>query len=239
MRTDRVGNPGITIPQPQANRVGPACSSPPVWTDAMIFGNDHAAIDLLAGSLRCCEPSIRVEWSVFSDRVAAGNSDLIVIDVDGQSDGGESILRYLRSCGRHQRTILMARNIDQRTLLKVLAAGADGFLCKADGRDDVVRALQTARDGGPALTSTVAAELVAYARTHGAANNSMACEYCLTGREREIISLADKGYTFPQTAELIGIRVSTVYTHVRRMYEKMSVNSLPQALFEARRTGLL
>lgn len=149
---------------------------------------------------------------------------------------------------------------DEALTLRALSAGAEGVLYLEDGQDDLERALHAVAAGTPALTLTAARALIRHARdvrslcSGGRVGSSSAAPRSserdenpatppvavrLTAREREIILLADQGCTFTQAARLMGVQVSTVYTHVRRLYDKLSVNSLPQALHEARRAGLL
>jgi DNA-binding CsgD family transcriptional regulator len=61
----------------------------------------------------------------------------------------------------------------------------------------------------------------------------------LTPREREILALLADGETTSSTAALMGIRESTVRTHVERMRIKLSVNTRAAVVAEGFRLGYL
>ena len=61
----------------------------------------------------------------------------------------------------------------------------------------------------------------------------------LSERECEVLRLVAKGYTFPEIARLLGISAHSVMTYVKRSYHKLQVNSKTEAVYEARKLGLL
>ena len=48
-----------------------------------------------------------------------------------------------------------------------------------------------------------------------------------------------RGYTYAEAAQLLGVTHSTVQSHVKSIYSKLSVHSKTEAIFEARQMGLL
>jgi DNA-binding NarL/FixJ family response regulator len=61
----------------------------------------------------------------------------------------------------------------------------------------------------------------------------------LSPRELELLQLLNKGYTFKQCAELMGVGESTTKTQAARAYEKLGASNLQTALYEARQAGLI
>jgi DNA-binding NarL/FixJ family response regulator len=61
----------------------------------------------------------------------------------------------------------------------------------------------------------------------------------LSSRELDVLASLSKGHTFKQCAALMGVSESTVKTHITRIYEKMGVNNLQSALYEARIASLI
>ena len=61
----------------------------------------------------------------------------------------------------------------------------------------------------------------------------------MTEREREILLVLSRGYTYAEAARLLGIAPSTVQSHVKNIYSKLAVRSKTEAIFEARQMGLL
>ena len=63
--------------------------------------------------------------------------------------------------------------------------------------------------------------------------------YMVNPRETEVLGLIAKGFSFPEIAELLGISSHTVTTYVRRIYEKLEVNTRGSAVYEAVNLGLI
>jgi DNA-binding CsgD family transcriptional regulator len=61
----------------------------------------------------------------------------------------------------------------------------------------------------------------------------------LTRRELEVIDLAAQGHPYSQIAEIQGVSVSTVKTHLQRAYAALGVNSITGAVWEAMRLRLI
>jgi DNA-binding NarL/FixJ family response regulator len=203
------------------------------WQRIRAIGFDRDIPPLLAEALHACAPTTRIE----PGDSGADAADLSLVSVGGDEAPAIGLQRIAETTGLR----LAVCFCDSRgATIPAVAAGAAGVLYLHDGRDDLLRALHAAMAGAPALTATAAQELIAHARGQTpAVPGRVPTTIRLTAREREIIGLADQGCTFTQAARLMGVQVSTVYTHVRRLYDKLSVNSLPQALHEARRAGLL
>lgn len=53
----------------------------------------------------------------------------------------------------------------------------------------------------------------------------LALTYGLTAREAQTASYVSKGYSLEKTAELLGISINTVRTHMRSVYGKLAVHS--------------
>lgn len=61
----------------------------------------------------------------------------------------------------------------------------------------------------------------------------------LTGRQKEVLEFLNRGLTYREVAELLGLRESTVVSHVRAIYDRLGVSNKVEALFEGRVLGLI
>jgi DNA-binding NarL/FixJ family response regulator len=61
----------------------------------------------------------------------------------------------------------------------------------------------------------------------------------LTAREQEVLRLAAKGFSHTEIADILKLSANTVASYTKRIYEKLSVNSRAEAVYEAVRCGLL
>jgi DNA-binding NarL/FixJ family response regulator len=83
--------------------------------------------------------------------------------------------------------------------------------------------------------------LVAQSNAHGKGpGRAPACEAAnhspgLSDREIEVLTGVAKGFSYAEVGQMLGMSTNTVRTHIRRLYEKLSVNSRSEALMEFNR----
>jgi DNA-binding NarL/FixJ family response regulator len=64
-------------------------------------------------------------------------------------------------------------------------------------------------------------------------------EVYLTKREAAILDLIARGDSYGEVARQLSLSVGTVQTHIKNIYDKLSVHSRGEAVYEANRRGLL
>jgi DNA-binding NarL/FixJ family response regulator len=164
--------------------------------------------------------------------LAEGSFDLFLADLVLPDGLSIDTIRFARSQAPAPTVLVVSSLADEDTVVQAILAGASGYVSKDDPPADMARAIAIAADGGSCISPTIAHRLMEFLRKSSSSTREVCAS--LTARESEILELAAKGYNYRQIAELFGTQPSTVYTHVRHIYEKLQVCSLPQALFEAR-----
>ena len=61
----------------------------------------------------------------------------------------------------------------------------------------------------------------------------------MSARERDVLSLLERGCSYAEAAQLLGVAVSTVQAHVKSLYVKLGVHSKTEAVYEARQARLI
>lgn len=122
--------------------------------------------------------------------------------------------------------ILTAMN-DKELIFLALQAGADGYLLKRTKPADLRKALLDVIEGGSPMSSEIARRVVeSFRRQSSKAEKSLK----LSAREEEILVLLSKGYSNKAIADQLKLSVETVYSHLKRVYEKMHVHSRTEAV---------
>jgi len=130
---------------------------------------------------------------------------------------------------------------DEEHVLSALQAGARGYLLKGALTRDIALDIQDLRHGGSPLSPIIARQVLKRLQpepppeTHEQVND----EETLTPREVEILRLIARGFTYQETADVLGISMQTVHTHLKRIYRKLAVHSKTEAVFEADQRRLL
>lgn len=131
---------------------------------------------------------------------------------------------------------------DEANVLAALDAGAGGYLLKDGQADNLREHLQCLREGGSPLSPSIARTLInrhrQQARTHGDASpptQPLQEGPRLTERELDVLTGVAKGFTYAEVGQALGLTTNTVRTHIRSLYDKLSVNSRSEALYEYNR----
>ena len=136
--------------------------------------------------------------------------------------------------------ILMLTVYDEADhVFAALASGACGYLLKRTPPARLLEAIREAHDGGAPMSPEIARQVIARFRELEPAAATTATVAALSEQETRLLVLLAEGYTYQGAADLLGVSVNTVRTHVRRIYEKLHAHSRHEAVSTARRHRLL
>lgn len=175
------------------------------------------------------------------------SADILLVDL-GLPDG--SGIEVIRFCARHHpacSVMVITTSSDQDNVLDSIEAGASGYILKDLGRMDIARSLLDLHAGGSPISPTIARKVLARVRGGRAVNGARAeqagltpeAPVFLTRREATILDLIARGDSYGEVAKQLALSVGTVQTHIKNIYDKLSVHSRGEAVYEASRRGLL
>jgi DNA-binding NarL/FixJ family response regulator len=185
----------------------------------------HLLCDLAFSSIEAC-----------LDRVPASTKvDVILLDLGLPGMHGVHGIPDLLERFPGVRLLVITVYDHKPVVLQALAAGASGYLLKADHIDTILRGIDEVLAGGAPLNSHIARMILT---TFNAVTPAKP-ETDLTERERETLSLLGKGLIKKEIADQLGVSYNTVDTHVRNIYGKLQVHNLSGAVAKAMRQGLI
>src|SRR5882672_10939263 len=90
---------------------------------------------------------------------------------------------------------------------------------------DIVFDIQDLRNGGSPLSPMIARQVLKRLRApdDASARKTDEDETTLTAREGEILNAISRGFSYAETAQMLGISVGTVHTFLKRIYRKLAV----------------
>jgi DNA-binding NarL/FixJ family response regulator len=178
--------------------------------------------------------------------------DVVLTDLGLPDGSGLEVIRA--AVARYPRCEVLVLSIfgDETNVVAALDAGAGGYLLKDGSAENIREHLACLRDGGSPLSPSIARTLInrhratpkheappgpaATARTGGTPSDpAMASSPALSEREIEVLTGVAKGFSYAEVAQMLSVSTNTVRTHIRRLYEKLSVNSRSEALMEFNR----
>ena len=162
---------------------------------------------------------------------------LMDIELDPSGQGGKvnGIVgaAHLRTRLPDVAVVMLTHRDGASDVYAALEAGACGYLKKPTDMDAVVNGIREAHRGGMCMSPPVARLVLQFFQKQATAKT----DYELTDREREILRLMERGGRQKQIADALFLSPHTVDSHLRKIYQKLHVNSAPEALARAIRRG--
>jgi DNA-binding NarL/FixJ family response regulator len=166
--------------------------------------------------------------------------DVLLADLGLPDGNGLEVIRRAKACRPDCEVMVVSVFGDEEHVVAAIAAGASGYVLKDALAASFLGTIRELRAGGSPISPSIARIILNRTRAPGATPQAGAASDCdLAEREGEILSLVAKGFNFQEIARLLDISNNTVKTHIYRIYRKLSVHSRGEAVFEAKRLGLL
>lgn len=166
--------------------------------------------------------------------------DVLLVDLGLPDRNGLEVIRWFSA---HQPQVLsMVVTVfgDEQHVVSSFEAGAVGYLLKDTPMDELGLRIEELVDGGSPISPAVARSVIRrFAALPPLVAREQADDCLLSRRELEALRLIEKGLTYDEAAEVMGVTWNTVTGYLRRVYRKLEVNSRSQAVFEARARGIL
>jgi len=205
----------------------------------VLVEDDSATREHLA---RAIESSGDFQLAASAGSLAAGlaalrerKPDLLLTDLGLPDGSGVELVRAAAQSGALPLVISVFG--DEEHVVQAIRAGALGYLLKSDSQAAIARSLRDVITGGSPISPAIARYLLGAVRADAPEPAPDAPQ--LTEREREVLRAIVKGFTYEEIARLLEISATTVATHVRRIYRKLSVHSRSEAAYEALQQGIL
>lgn len=164
--------------------------------------------------------------------------DVMLVDLGLPDMVGTALIRRLRSLWPECDILVITMFGDDDSILESIEAGATGYLLKDESLDQVGNAIVEIHAGGAPMSPVIARKVLDRVRDPGSPETTRGnAESPLTRREAEILDLMARGYTYAEVARLLSLAVSTVQSHIKRIYAKLAVRSRSEAVFEAQKMG--
>lgn len=166
---------------------------------------------------------------------------LALVDL-GLPDGlGHTIIEALRGKDPQMMILVISAWSTEDAIMGALRAGATGYLLKERDDLELKLGIASALRGGapidPFIAKRIMQEFAAVAPKKDAPVDAAAV--ALTSRELEILQWVAQGMTNREIAEHLLLSKHTVESHVKNIYQKMSVTSRTRAIHVARQHGLI
>lgn len=162
--------------------------------------------------------------------------DVLLVDLGLPSGSGVELIRYANDHLPQTDVMVVSVFGDEPHVMASLEAGATGYLLKDAQAADLTEQIRTLRAGGSPISPVIARQLLLRLTPQSA---PVVDEALLSPQERQVLTLSAKGFSFEEIARMLEVSRHTVMTYVKRSYRKLQVHSKTEAIYEARKLGLV
>jgi DNA-binding NarL/FixJ family response regulator len=163
--------------------------------------------------------------------------NVVIIDIAMPDLNGIEATRQIVNDSPGAKIIALSMHSDRRFVLRMLEAGASGYLLKDSAFEELALAINTVVGGKIYLSPAIAGVVVEDFVRHSP-QTSAQITTDVTPREREVLQLLAEGRTTKQIASQLNVSVKTVETHRRQVMEKLDIHSVAELTKYAVREGL-
>jgi DNA-binding NarL/FixJ family response regulator len=160
--------------------------------------------------------------------------DIVLMDIEMPGMNGIEAVRLLKKDYPHIQVLMQTVFEDDERVFDSICAGASGYILKNHINTRLIEALQELQFGGSPMSPSIARKVLSKMQS---VSHHIKYEpppdYQLTPREKEVLACIVNGLAYKMIADQLHISYETVRSHVKKIYEKLHVASLTEAVAKA------
>ena len=180
------------------------------------------ALILLSGDMECV--GVFHDCSHVLEEMRRLNPDIVLMDISMPNVDGISGVQKIKKEFPQVRVIMQTVFTDEARIFASLQAGAEGYILKNASAEKIIESIKEVYAGGASMTPSIALRVMKYF------NQEKSTDFHLTQKEKEVLTLLADGNSYKMVADNLGIAYNTVNAHVRKIYEKLHVHSIGEAV---------
>ena len=169
------------------------------------------------------------------DKVRAETGDVVVLDISMPDRSGLDVLKQLRSERPKLPVLVLSMHSEDQYAVRVLKAGASGYLTKDSAPDELVKAIRKVVSGGRYVSSFLAEKLAFEIGT----DSSRLPHETLSDREFQVLRQIAAGKSVTEIAAELYLSVKSVSTYRARLLQKMNLTTNAELIHYAMQNHLI
>ena len=150
---------------------------------------------------------------------------VILMDVSLPGMSGIECTRKIKS--KHPEILIMMFTVyeNNENIFNALQAGASGYILKQSTPSELIEAIEELCRGGSPMSGVIARKVVDSFKLVKERQEDE-----LSPREREVLELLADGHRYKDIGDKLYISISTVRSHIQKIYDKLHVHNRTEAL---------
>ena len=161
------------------------------------------------------------------DQLETLEPDVILMDITMGETNGIDTTKLVKQKFPFIKVLVLSMHGESAYIVKMLEAGASGYLLKDAGKYEMIRAIRTVAEGNTYYSQRVSSAIVEHLTNPNQLKKNK--QIPLTKRELDVLRLIAEEYTNPEIAESLHISIRTVDTHRRNLLEKLQLKNTARA----------
>jgi DNA-binding NarL/FixJ family response regulator len=176
----------------------------------------------LAGSYSHCLDVI--------ENIQETKPDVVIMDIDMPGMNGIEGVELISKNFPTVQILMLTVFDDDEKVFAAIKAGAGGYILKNAEPKNLIRAISEVYNGGAPMTPGIAKKVLHQFQTMLPGEEK---DYHLSTREKEVLGLLVDGLSYKMIAAKLNITYDTVRAHMKKIYEKLHVASMTEAVAKA------
>lgn len=156
--------------------------------------------------------------------------DVVLMDIDLPGRSGIEGAYLVKKIAPTIEVLMLTVFDEDEKVFQAVCAGASGYLLKKAPPSKILDAIEEVYNGGAPMSPVIARKVLQLFPKTPATNTELDK---LTLREKEVLVSLSKGNSYKMVAAELDISIDTVRTFIKRIYEKLHVHSVAEAIHKA------
>jgi DNA-binding NarL/FixJ family response regulator len=163
--------------------------------------------------------------------VSRTSPDVILMDIGMPGVNGIEATHKIKSAFPQIKILIQTVFEDENNIFEAIRSGASGYLLKKSQASKIIESIQEAHQGGAPMTPWIANKVLDFFRSVSPKENRT--DYGLSKRELEVLEFLVKGMSYKMIGDSMSITYNTVNSHMKKIYDKLHVHSVGEAVSKA------
>ena len=161
--------------------------------------------------------------------------DVVVLDITMPGVNGLDVMKQIKAQKPHLPVLVLSVHSEEQYAVRVLKAGASGYLTKDSASDELIAAIRKVSSGRKYITSSLAEKLAFNLES----DTDKPRHESLSDREFQVLCMIASGKTIAEIAENLFLSENTIRTYRSRILEKMNMKSNNEITYYTIKHGLI
>jgi len=192
----------------------------------ILIADDHAIIrrgltQIVGGEPDMCVVGEAENGQQTVEFIRAQHCDVVVLDINMPDRGGLDVLKEVKHQWPGLPVLVLSVHPEEQYGVRVLRAGAAGYLTKESAPEQLVLAIRKVYRGGKYVSESLAEKLVLELGGQG----DQPLHAGLSDREYEVMRMIASGKTVSEIGGVLSLSVKTISTYRARVLNKMNLKN--------------